>query len=274
MLRLFVVLLSVVFAGCFEMNNVTKEDVSDMADCYETTIAVDDRYAIVLNKDCMDSLLLSAAPKIALETEAIVNAEEVGETAAEATETEVATEYPCPIEDRGNWTLLVTLKRNNFNLTNFRVPKEQEDLINQAYVDGKDFFFIIYKLAVAILPTHWSDATRTLGDIRQARYYLEAPGLLNQNSLISHQQVFNFVDPDAFWFEHWSSRDRTQSGFLVSFETMVKQETLPNDEEIQDYVFLTSIWDHYGWFACWRRGRTGNQRISPTRHLCSVKGVS
>lgn len=237
MVRLFVVLLSVVFVGCFEMNNVTKEDVSDMADCYETTIAVEDRYAIVLDKDCMDSLLLSAAPKIALETEAIVNAEEVGETAAEATETEVATEYPCPIEDRGDWTLLATLKRNNFNLTHFRVPKELADPINQAYVDGKDFLFIIYLPAVEVQPNRWSDATRDFGIIWQARYYLEAPGLLNKNSVIAHHQVFHFVDPDAFWFEHWSSQDKTKSGFLASFESMVRQETLPNDEEIQDYVF-------------------------------------
>ena len=221
-------LLFVVFVGCFEMNNVTKEDVSDMADCYETTIAVDDRYAIVLDKNCMDSLLLSAAPKIALETEAIVNAEEVGETAVEATETEASPQYPCPIEDRGDWVLLVTLKRNNFNLTAFAIPtKEWVELITQAYLDGKDFLFIIYKPAIPVRPTAFSDATRIFGSSVQSRYYLEAPGLLNNNALIGHQQQFHFVDPDAFWFSHWdrAGRDRTKSGFIAIFETMTDQNT-------------------------------------------------
>ena len=227
----------VVLVGCFGLENVTKDDVSDVADCYEQTVIVDDHYAIILDKDCMDFALLSSAPKIALEAESIEKAEEVPEPEPVAPEPEVSPEYPCPIEDRGDWTLLATLKRNNFNLDAFRVPEELADPINQAYVDGKDFLFIIYKRAVEIAPDRWSDFITTFGSVWQARYYLEAPGLLNQNSVIAEQQVFYFVDPDAFWFEHWSSRDRTQSGFLTIFQSTVKQDTLPNDEEVQDYVF-------------------------------------
>ena len=89
------ILLFVVFLGCFELNNVTKDTVDDVADCYEGTIAVDDHYAIVLNKDCMDTVLLPA-PAVSAE--------------AECPETEAAQQYPCPIEDRGDWTLLATLK--------------------------------------------------------------------------------------------------------------------------------------------------------------------
>ena len=188
-LLLIAALFFVVFLGCFGIENVTKDDVSDVADCYyEGTIVVDDRYGIVLDKDCMDVLLLSAAPKIAIETEAIANAEEVlasnvesPELDEEATETEAAQQYPCPIEDRGDWTLLVTLKRNNFNLPAFRVPKEWIDLITKAYVDGKDFLFIIYEPAIPVQPTSWNNATRSYGGILQARYYLEAPGLLHNN---------------------------------------------------------------------------------------------
>ena len=147
MLRLFVVLLSVVFVGCFETNNVTKEDVSDMADCYETTIAVDDRYAIVLNKDCMDSLLLSAAPKIALETEAIVNAEEVTETAAEATETEeelddvMVDSTPVALPVDADWELIATLQRNPLAPETFYIFPEENEVISKAYEAGKHFIF-------------------------------------------------------------------------------------------------------------------------------------
>ncbi len=220
-----------VFAGCFGLENVTKDDVSDVADCYEQTVIVDDHYAIILDKDCMDFALLSSAPKIALEAESIEKAEE-------APEPEVTTEYPCPIEDRGDWTLLVTLKRNNFNLNAFRVPKEWIDLITQEYVDGKDFLFIIYKPAIPVQPDRYSDATRSFGNSEQARYYLEAPGLLHNNSLIDHFQRFHFVDSDAFWFRHWDTwRDRTQSGFIAIFNTLAYQNANDQISQGRDFVF-------------------------------------
>ena len=216
----------VVLVGCFGLENVTNDDVSDVADCYEQTIVVDDHYAIILDKDCMDFALLSAAPKIALESESIENAEEVPapeaeapETEVEATETEVSPQYPCPIEDLGDWTLLVTLARNNFSLGSFRVPDEEIDLITQAFVDQKDFLFIIYEPAVIVDP-RWNRGSDRAGGSQEARYYLENPGLLSANALTPHFYTYHFVDPNAHWFSHWDKvRDLTKSGFTVSFDT-------------------------------------------------------
>ena len=220
MLRLFVVLLSVVFVGCFDLNTVTKDTIDDVADCYEQTVVVeDDYYAIVLDKDCMDSVLLSAGPKIALEAEAIEKAEESPEPDVEATETDVATEYPCPIEDLGDWALLVTLARNNFTLGSFRVPDEEIDLITQAFVDQKDFLFIIYEPAVRVDPRLNRGSDRA-GGSKETRYYLENPGLLSANALTPHFYTYHFVDPDALWFSHWDKvRDLTESGFTIAFDT-------------------------------------------------------
>ncbi len=237
MLRLFVVLLSVVFMGCLGFNDVAKDDVSDVADCYEGTVAVDDRYGIVLDKDCMDVLLLSAGQKIVIDTESIKNAEEVGGNAEEAPETEgevIETDapvlYPCPIEDRGDWALLARLERNNFNLPAFRVPAELIDPITQAYVDQKDFLFIIYEPAILYeSPIGLGSSDRAGGLVNIARYYLESPGLLNANALIIHNQAFHFVDPQAVWFRHWYQHgDRTQSGFVASFDTTPTEPDILN----------------------------------------------
>ena len=215
-----ITILLCVLTGCFGLDDTTKDDVSDVADCYEQTIIVDDHYGIVLDKDCMDLALLSAGTKIALESEVIEWAEEAPEPESEATGTEVAPQYPCPIEDYGDWTLLTTLARNNFNLSEFRVPKEEIDLITQAYADQKDFLFVIYDPAVIIDP-RWNRGVERAGrsDL-EARYYLENPGLLEGTVLVLHSKTFHFVDPNAFWFKHYDKhRDLSQSGFTVTFDT-------------------------------------------------------
>ena len=218
---LFCMIMTLLFVvGCSVWDDVTKDDVSDVADCYEQTIIVDDHYAIVLDKDCMDLALLSAGPKIALEAEAIEKAEEATEPEAEATGTEVAPQYPCPIEDYEGWTLLITLARNNFNLNQFRVPKTEIDTITQAYVDAKDLLFVIYQPAVPVDPRLNRGHDRAGGSVREARYYLENPRLLHKTEFMPHSQRYHFVDPNANWFKHYDKhRDLSQSGFTVEFDT-------------------------------------------------------
>ena len=129
-------------------------------------------------------------------------------------------EYDCPIEDYGDWTLLTKLNRNNFALDNFRVPEEEIDPITQAYADQKDFLFVIYEPAVIVDPRFNRGSDQAGGTTQQARYHLESPGLLQGDSLIAHFQIFHFVDPDAFWFQHYDQwRDLSKSGFTIAFDT-------------------------------------------------------
>ena len=142
-------------------------------------------------------------------------------------------EYPCPNFDRGDWVLLVELPRRNLSPDSFRMVNEWIDPIVQAYVDGKDFLFVIY------LPSRDGRALgveRTGGNIYQARYYLEAPGLLYKNTTL---QRFHFVDPAARWFIHWdrAGRDRTQSGFTVTFNSTPMPDPLAEGvEKSREYL--------------------------------------
>ena len=159
-------------------------------------------------------------------------------------------EYDCPIEDYGDWTLLTTLNRNNFNLENFRVPKEEIDPITQAYADQKDFLFVIYQPAILVDPRINRGNERAGGTTAQARYYLEAPGLLEGTSLIPHLQKFHFVDPDAFWFQHYDKvRDLSESGFTVIFDTtpFIEPEKSVNPRKYEwSPLFGTSL---NGWWV-------------------------
>lgn len=211
----------------------------DAADCYQQTVVVDDYYAVVLDKNCMDSAILSANPRAAsTEIEVIVpfDADPAStKTETEGAEAEVAPEYACPIEDLGDWALLVRLARNNFNLGSFRVPDEEIDLITQAFVDQKDFLFIIYEPAVIVDPRLNRGRDRAGGTL-QTRYYLENPGLLNANALIPHFYTYHFIDPDARWFQHWDKvRDLTESGFTISFDTrpMLEPEEVINPRKFE-----------------------------------------
>ena len=120
-------------------------------------------------------------------------------------------EYPCPNFDRGDWLLLVELPRHNLQPDSFRMVKEWIDPILQAYVDNKDFLFVILKPGKEL-----PDGKRTGYNIRSARFYLEAPGLLHD---VLGLQIFHFPDPNGHWFTHWdrAGRDRTQAGFTVEF---------------------------------------------------------
>ncbi len=136
-------LLCVVLAGCSVLDDLTKDDVSDVADCYEQTIIVDDHYAIVLDKDCMDLALLSAGPKIALEAEAIEKAEEAPEPEAEDVDPPVIDSTPVVIPTDVDWELIATLQRNPLDPEMFYIFPEQKEAISKPYEEGKHFIFEI-----------------------------------------------------------------------------------------------------------------------------------
>ena len=162
----------------------------------------------------------------------VAPAEEIDDTSSLEMAEELAVIYPCPIEDRGDWIFLVELPRRNLNPDTFRMVDEWIDPITQAYVDGKDFLFVIYK------PSQPGPNGRPIGgNIVQARYYLEAPGLLYGNTLA---QKFHFVDPNAQWFTNWdrTGRDRTQSGFTVRFNaTPMFEPSVPGVVKSREYLY-------------------------------------
>ena len=155
-----------------------------------------------------------------------------------APETEVApaelpvVEYPCPNFDRGDWVLLVELPRRNLSPYQFRMVKEWIDPIVEAYVGGKDFLFVILKPGKEL-----PDGRRTGGNIYQARYYLESPGLLHWNTTL---QVFHFPDAKARWFQYWGNplyQDRELAGFTVEFDsTPMFKPSVEGVEKSRDYL--------------------------------------
>ena len=157
----------------------------------------------------------------------------------EGVETEVTpaelpvVEYPCPKFDRGDWLLLVELPRKNLSPDSFRMVDEWIDPILQAYVDQKDFLFVIYKPGKRL-----PNGTLTGYNVHSARFYLEAPGLLHETAPV---QRFHFPDPNGHWFQHWdrAGRDRTQSGFTVFFDTTPMFEpSVRGVEKSREYLYL------------------------------------
>ena len=157
----------------------------------------------------------------------------------EGVETEVTpeempvVEYPCPPLDRGDWVLLVELPRQNLNPDTFRMVNEWIDPIVQAYIDGKDFLFVILSPGKEL-----PDGRRTFYNIHSARFYLESPGLLHD---VLGAQMFHFPDPNGRWFTHWdrSGRDRTQAGFTVKFDSrpMPEPTIVPGAKKEREYLF-------------------------------------
>ena len=156
----------------------------------------------------------------------------------EGVETEVTpaelpvVEYPCPNFDRGDWLLLVELPRHNLNPDRFRMSDEWIDPIVQAYVDQKDFLFVIHKPGKELL-----EGGLTGYNVYSARFYLEAPGLLHD---VLGVERFHFSDPHGRWYQHWdrAGRDRTQTGFIVEFDsTLMFEPSVPGVEKSREYLY-------------------------------------
>ena len=123
----FASLCLVVFAGCFGLENVTKDDVRNVADCYEETVVGDDHYAVVLNKDCIDLAILSTPLPTETESEDDV----------------VEDSTPVVLPADATWELVATLQRNPLAPWQFYIFPEQQESMIEAYLAGKHFIFEI-----------------------------------------------------------------------------------------------------------------------------------
>ena len=127
---------------------------------------------------------------------------------------EVATDTNIGFETIGDYEHLATLPRVNLNPAQFRVIDDWIDPLTQAYIDGKDFLFIITRVDY----------------IYEYRYFLEQPEPPKPNfrdprpddiERMEHGlKVFHFPDTDVPWFTHWdrAGRDRSNAGFTVEFD--------------------------------------------------------
>ena len=201
-------LLFVVLVGCFGLDDVTKEDVSDVADCYEQTIVVDDHYAIVLDKDCMDLALLSAGPKIALEAEAIEKAEEAPEPEAEDVDPPVIDSTPVvAIPTDVDWELVATLERNPLRPGEFYIFPEQKEAISKAYEAGKHF---IFEIGFEFNEVGWGDVIR---------HYIIQPEIPFQDQ---HKDPFLVIKEEADGTKrHIHNYTFLSEGWYATAETLV-----------------------------------------------------
>ena len=112
--RLFLIItLAITFIGCSDTEFITKELIDDVASCYETTEQTQTAYVISLDRNCVD-FAISGTP--------------------------LPTPQPPPTSE---WLLLSELPIKENSLGLFHVWKADSDKINQAFMDGYDFLFII-----------------------------------------------------------------------------------------------------------------------------------
>ncbi len=216
---LFLMLMALFVMACGEgtVHLLTKDIVSDAASCYESIHVVNDTYLVTLDKTCVD-LELSGLGTIPRDTP--------------PTQTETPIDWEL-LTQTGKWELLVTLPRNNLNPDMFRMVDEYIDPITSAYVDGKDFLFVIFNARYT----------------RQKHFFLIQPEppplpeydefgrqLPGQSSL----HVWHFPDPDAWWFQYWGNphfQDRTQAGFTVAFDVLrMFEPSVPGVEKEREYL--------------------------------------
>lgn len=212
-------LLTVMACGEGRVDLITKDVISDAASCYESVEVVDDTYMVALDKTCIDLELsgvggISPRP-VATQVEPTIDWEQVLAS--------------------GEWEHLATLPRNNLNPDHFRMVDEYIDPLTSAYVEGKDFIFVIY----------------TESQIRQQQFFLiqpEPPPLPEYDQfgeLIpgtpSALQVWHFPDPDAWWFQYWGNarfQNREKAGFTVAFDvTPMFEPTNPEHKKQREYLF-------------------------------------
>ena len=138
------------------------------------------------------------------------------------TEPEASPVAPAPanwealLQDRGNWELLATLKRDvrQDYWHEFYVQPETEAILLQAYIDGKEFLFVIDN----------PDRNFT----RPVQFYFAQPeGLVvvedrTGNPRSAHTDIY-YPSPPT-WYTHWGPETniggqikREESGFVAEF---------------------------------------------------------
>lgn len=141
------------------------------------------------------------------------------ETETEADTSPLAPTLDCSklLEDRGNWELLATLKRDvrQDRWHEFHIPPDAGVSILQAYQDGKEFLFVI-------------DHPRR-NFTRPVQFYFAQPVGLDAvtdgagRHLSAYADIF-YPSPPT-WYTHWGPETniggqikREESGFLVVFD--------------------------------------------------------
>lgn len=116
---LTLIFLSMSMIGCDNLDLMTPESVKDAASCFDSADETDDMYIVYLDKNCVDTELSIPPPVPTTTTEPIVI-------------------------DR-KWELIATLKRDvrQEHWHEFYVQDDIEPQILSAYVEGKDFLFVI-----------------------------------------------------------------------------------------------------------------------------------
>ena len=119
-----------------------------------------------------------------------------------------------------DWEHVVTLPRQNLSPHKFRMVDEWIDPITSAYVEGKDFLFVIYRE----------------GFVREKHFFLDQPEPPSSARLVWH-----FADPDAWWFQYWGNadfQDREEAGLTVAFDSSPMPEpSVPGAVKTREYLF-------------------------------------
>ena len=142
------------------------------------------------------------------------------------TETETSPVAPAPanwealLQDRGNWELLATLERDvrqqYWHL--FYVQPDIEQVLLQAYIDGKEFLFMIVNADPRDAPS-----------TEPIQFYFAQPEGMSVvrdqfgNPLSAHVDLFYPSPP--YWYSHWGPETniggqikRERSGFVATFD--------------------------------------------------------
>ena len=204
-LILMLFLLTCLGCGDGIIDLITGDVVSDAADCFEGVNVVEDSYIVVMDKPCIDLEISD------------IGAVPTGETFPNEETVPIEVTTPKLASD---WEHVVTLPRQNLAPHRFRMVDEWIDPIQQAYVDGKDFLFVIYSETF----------------VRQKHFFLDQP-----EPPSSARFVWHFPDPDAWWFQYWGNaafQNREKAGFTIEFDsTPMPEPSFPGAVKEREYLF-------------------------------------
>ena len=173
--------------ACGDTEFITKDIVTDLADCYERTETDKDTYLVVLDKVCTDFAISGIVPP---------------------------QPQPPPSDD---WRLLSELPIKENQSDKFHVWRADSDKITQAFVDGYDFLFVIEK----------RDPNEPLDNVYTQQFHLRQPTPHeipppNERTFWNPIHRFHYPAPALLYeFKGWRSAysdvDRTQAGWTFEF---------------------------------------------------------
>ena len=174
--------------GCGEgrVDFITSDVISEAASCYQSVEVVDDSYLVALDKTCIDLELSGFG----------------GVSPAVPQETVIVEQ---------DWELLATLERDvRQKLWHvFHVQKGTDQPLLRAYIDGKDFLFVIEN----------SRDNEFWHSVSPIQFYFHQPEPPNKRAVL-------YYPSKQGWYEHWGGKttvvgfpiDRSASGLYVKFD--------------------------------------------------------